>query len=282
MTEDLKSDVEPLAGELVVTPGLSLDVWKSSDSTFVPALKTGMTLEQRRSAVREVLRGACHASDRLNFVAAEMLYEAGENGYFRTWTYEDEDGETKTYTKLEDFALREMNMKPRKVWYLVDIYKRLIVELKIPIERVRDLEWSKAKEITKIITEDNWEEILDRIRHMTVREVAKWARERRGGALPAPEKKEDEDKRRSFIFKVDEEDASHIELALEIAEGMSGDKDKGALLQFICADFVSGSGGKDLAAGLLKLDIAMKALEKAFDVKLQIAEAGAKYEKVGA
>jgi len=271
------------AGELILARGVGMDIWRDTASTFVPILKADMPLEQRREAVRQVIDQSQQIDDRLNLVAGEMLYEVSVNEYWRGWEFVDADGNEREYKNFEEYCVEEANMQKRKAYYLISIYRVFCVDLEIPVDVLRDLEWAKAKELAKgktpVINQDNWEELLEKIKGMSVRQVKEMVKAMRGGdTAPSP----DREKFNRLTFNVNDEQLKVVNDALELAGTMSDSDKPGWLLELICADFAASSAGVGKEAGLIKLDIAKRNLERAFGVKLDIVDVDSeRYAGVG-
>lgn len=275
-------------GAMIVSRGIGIDVWKDVDSVFVPLLKKSMTDEERRTAVREVVRRVGAVDDKLNLVAGEMLFEVHSNEYWRDWiTVDEESGEERPFKSFSEWCETEANMRERKAYYLLSIYRVFCVELDIPLSVLRDLEWPKASLLAAgrppIITADNWEELLTKIKTMTAPQVREMVRLMRGGASvssaatggreaepPARATGDDLSIRRTFVLT--KEQALTVDESLRLAGSMAASDKPGWLLELICADFLASSAGAGPKGALIKLDMARRCLERAFGVRMEIVE----------
>jgi hypothetical protein len=258
--------------ELVVVSGVGADIWK--ESAFVPALRSDMSLAERKESCRELLRTAAKADDYLNLVSGEMLYEVNENAYWKDWTLKDElTGEERPYATFEEYADIELGLKRRKAYYLTKIYKRFVVELEVDREHLKDLQWSKAKIVEPLCTKENVLEILDKIKTMSKTAVEDYAKslkagEEGGDATTTTEAATEEFK--IMKFKLAPTQYENVETALKIAGQLSGSDKEGNQLDMICSDFVAGNAGTGLQGALTNLNNSIQNLERAYGVKLNI------------
>lgn len=264
--------VDPLSTDLVEVEGITLDLWKNSDSTFVPVLKKDMPLAQRTEAVREVTKQVTHMGDRLHAVLGEMLYEISKNKYWEDWTFTDELGDTRKFKSFEEYLESECEVSRRTAFYYISVYEKFVIELGIPAERMRDLEWSKAKEVTDIIDLDNWDDVLKKIGTMSVKAVRDYVRETKGISSPSSSTPEPDTFKR-ISFKLAPSQYENVEKALGIAESMTGSEKSGNQLDLICTGFVAEAPGMGLGSSLVKLDQIITSIERAFAVKLELTEA---------
>lgn len=286
MSETVIAEATPVAESDItpyIAPGIGADLWKGSESTFVPVLAKDMPLAQRTQAVRDVLKQSMQIDDKLNLVQGELLYEASKNGYWKAWTYEDSDsGEFKNFETFEEYCEVELDMKRRKAFYLISIYQKFVVELGLPAEVLRELEWSKAKELTTIITDENWKGMLDKTKAMSVRKVKEMVDEMKGASkaptAPATGTRAEAEPSSAMVsrtFRLHPEQAANVDNALKLAGSMTASEKDGHNLDLICSDFLSGSTESGLDGALTKLEIGIGNIERAFGVKLTVASVDA-------
>ncbi len=247
---------------------IAVEIWDGAESTFVPALKKGLTVAQRKDAVRNVLQTSNTMSDRLPLINGEMLYEVHEGRYWDAWTYR-EDGKDHEYANFDDYVERELDMKRRKAYYLLDIYKKFVVELKLPVEILRDLSWTKSKEIVKVIDEKNWKTLIPKLHTMTTNEVRDMVKtmQGKGGAKTAAEEKFDR-----MIFALAPDQHNNVQDALRVAQSLTGSQQAGNNLDMIAIDFIAGKIGEGAEGALGKLDIIIKSIERAFSCTLKVEQ----------
>jgi len=253
------------SSELVTVEGVTLDIWKDSDSTFVPALKKDMLPADRMSAVREVTRQVTHMKDRLHAVMGEMLYEISVNKYWKDWDFRS----------FEEYLESECEVSRRTAFYYISVYRTFVIELGIPADEMRELEWSKAKEIVSLVDKDNWKDLLDLVATMSVAEVKDYVAKTRKSDSSKPPRVEDDSVSKRMNFRLADSQYENIERALEIAKSMSGSDKAGNQLDLICTTFISESPGVGVESGIITLDQCIKSLERTFAVKLELAEVDA-------
>ena len=266
---DKKAADEAAAAIPIVVTGKALDVWTDAAATFVPALRADMSPEERRQAVRDVAIKATTMDDRLNLVLGELLYEAAENGYYKEWINQETG---KNFTTFEEYVEGELNIKKSKAHYLKKIYRVFVVDLDLPTDILRDIEWSKAKELTEVVTKDNAAELLAKCRTMTVKQVKEMVSQLLGKPSPSPSSvtaPDDTNIRMPFVLAP--EQAENVKAALKVAESMTGSDKSGNNLDLICTDFLAGAGGGGLAGVMASLDRNVQSLERAYGIKLEVA-----------
>lgn len=294
---------EVVKPEVSLVKGTTLDLWKEGDSIFTDVLSADMKLEERQLAVRDVLQKAQIVGDRLYLIQGEMLYEVMKNAYWVSWKFLDEDnGKKRAYNSFDEFALLECGMKKSKARHLVDIYEKFVVNLKLPVKVLRDLEWTKARELLNFITKDNWKEHVDKIKSMSVRQVKVYVLDMKGkGGIRKGSKGELEDdfeddfnevgeesteikkskSRKSgatneifeeITFSLSLEQLEMVNLALNLAGRISRSESRGNQLHLVCTDFVTTAGKGSDDDTLIRLDVILKHLEQTFGVKLVVAD----------
>lgn len=256
-----------------VVSGKGIEVWTDAASTFVPTLKQDLTPAQRQEAVREVMQQSVKIDDRLNLVHGEMLYEVAENGYYKDWV-NPETGNN--YSTFEEYTETELSMKKSKAHYLKKIYRVFVVELDLPLDDLRSLEWSKAKELTEVITKKNAKELLDKISGMSVKDVKELVGAMKGkpsataaatSSAVAPAAKEEKIR---IPFVCAPEQADNITAALKIAQSMTGSDVPSNNLDLICTDFQAGAAGGGLSGVASSLDRIVGDIERAYGVTIKV------------
>lgn len=244
--------------ELILTKGTGLEVWQETNTVFTN-LQTGMSPVERRDTVRQVMATAINVDDRLNLVSGELLYEVIQNKYWKDWDFKS----------FADYCEAELNMRERKAKYLISIYDKFVIELDLPKDILLDLQWSKAKELVSVITEDNWPDLLDGLNEMTVREVKEKVRLLKGKSAP---KDADDDITERLTFNLSKEQADNIRAALAQAGSMSGSDKTGNQLDLICSDFLAGAAGEGLSGAIERLDHHLNALGRVYGVKIKVED----------
>mgnify|MGYP003627560996 CR=1 FL=1 len=245
--------------DLIVSTGRGLEVWKETNTVFTN-LQEGLAPEDRKSQVRQTMAAAIGIDDRLNLVSGELLYEVAMNEYWRDWDFDT----------FAEYCESELNMRDRKAKYLISIYKKFVIELNLPKEILLDLQWSKAKELISVITEDNWPDLISDLNEMSVKEVKYMVKEMKGGDKLEDSSTSSEDITERVVFNLSKEQAENISTALQLAGTMCGSDKTGNQLDLICSDFLASSAGEGLSGAIDKLDFHIKSLSRTFGVEIKI------------
>jgi hypothetical protein len=244
--------------DLIVSTGRGLEVWEETNTVFTN-LQDGLSPEERKAQVRKTMAAAIGIDDRLNLVAGELLYEVAQNEYWKDWEFES----------FADYCEAELNMRDRKAKYLISIYDKFVIKLNLPKEILLDLQWSKAKELVSVITEDNWVGLIDGLNTMTVKDVKFMVKEMKG--VPRIKDGSDsEDITERVVFNLSKEQAENISTALGLAGTMVGSDKTGNQLDLICSDFLASSAGEGLSGAIDKLDFHIKSLSRTFGVEIKV------------
>jgi len=136
---------------------------------------------------------------------------------------------------FDEFLEKRFPESRRKAYYLMAIHENLT---KIPKQQLKEMGWSKAAEMVKVVRRDG--ERFD---------YATWLH--RASKLPKEEFKREVEKHLTgketeswelIYFKLYKSQLPVIEQALETAGLMLGsDKSRGYMLEMICADFLAGA-----------------------------------------
>jgi hypothetical protein len=247
----------------------SIENWTDVASTFVPVLKKDMPVEERRNVLRDVAKRAGEMEDSIHAVQGEVLYEISKNAYWREWDYIDDEGNRKEFNTFDEYLSEEVEISRRTAYYEIAVYQRLVIEIGIPADKMRGLEWSKAKEILPVIDDKNWEQLLDDVGGMRVREVKEHVRKLKGSVSPGGSGPATADFER-MNFMLTEDQADNVRHALRIAgEEASSDK-TGHQLDLMATAYIAEAIGEGAEAGMMRLDAAKQALERAFGVTLEV------------
>lgn len=167
------------------------------------------------------------------------------------------------YGSFREYVEGEHGMQYRRAVYWTDIYNRL-VEAKVPWSKVKDIGWTKLKEIASVLTTENvdeWVEIAKGQTTLQLIETVKSAKNKNNA--PAQLEGGEAKTVTTKTFKVHEGQKATIELALEKAREASNTTVDTVALENICLDYL---GGQTLAQRLSSagLEKALEALDKAF------------------
>lgn len=263
--------------ELVEVKGVTLDLWKDTDTTFIPDIKKGMSPALRAEKLREVAKKSTHLEDRLHAVMGESLYEINKNECWKEWTYSQPVASSKSGEVLEDIKYKsfreyveiELDVTPRTAYYYIEVYEKFVMELGISPATLRGLDWSKAKVLCPIVDKSNYKDILKDTKDLSVRATREYVSKKKG------KKKTSKSGSGTFSrmsFNLTDEQTTNIQDALAIAGAMTDSEKTGHQLDMICTSFVADSAGSDVSSSLIKLDQCIKSLERTFAVKIEIIE----------
>jgi hypothetical protein len=257
---------------------------EAGGSGLVPTLNSSMSVADRMAAVRQIARVGINANDKLDLMVGEALYEATENSYWKSYEFVDNTGTTRNFKNVEEYFDVELGIGKRKGYYLIQIYKTFVVDLALPKDVLKDLEWSKVKELTKVINSSNWQDLLATIKDMTVKQVIDYVKSlKSGGTAPAttaapadstaPAPVEDDKvKTITFSFRLHPAQAENLKKALELAQKMTGSDSNNNLIDLICTDFQAAAVGMTDESGAMyeKLDFQIRNIERVYGVKLEV------------
>lgn len=238
--------------------------------TYSTDLPTGQTVEDSRK-VTELLakQDALDAAkalitqvDEAYFTLGGVLAHIYNEGIYKTIS---ED-----YSGKRGFALytsKELNVDYRKAMYLIDIYTtfRRVGADETQLGRIG---WSKAKELTRFATVDNFDLLLDAAASMTRDELIPHLRSNYVDAETGEPVEQIEQQRRQFVLTGDQ--IRNVDMALSAAKAnMETDSDAVAL-DAICTEWLT-----LYAHSEMRLDDYLRFVESKFGVRLVPASATA-------
>ena len=253
-------------------------------SGIAPDLDTADAGE-RSGMLRDVLKRTLEIPYQLEVFQGELLYEVTRHKHWRDWEVADAEFEEKRrYNSFEEYVETELGFKRRKAYDLIDIYRTFIVDLELPVDRLKQISWSKARLVTKVVNNDNVEDVLKEIEDMTVREVKSMVAKKRADdpTMRGTTYSDEEDFVRITLMLAPAQ-AENLHHALETASKISGSEKPSNNIDLICTDFLSSTAATGVEGALIKLDSAKTAIERAFGVKLEIKDMDEeRFEKIEA
>lgn len=265
MTE-VSDVVEVGGGAPVVVDGVGVSLVVSG---FTRQLSKDMPIEERRGAIRQILRDSVKMPGKMDVLVGETLYEVHKNKYWKEYEFSDPTGEIRPYASFDEYVEVEVGLKKRKAYYLTSIYEKFAVELGLAPEILRTLDWSKAILLLKVITPDNWSDLLAKTADMTAEQVKALVRSMLG-TTSSGDSGDGEDVFDKITFRLSLPQAENVRKALEIAAGMCGSEKGGHQLDLICTAFIADAAGSGLRGGLVQLGQVKQAIERAFAVTIDI------------
>lgn len=179
--------------------------------------------------LRERLYVSKKAIDSEFFVLAGLLTRAFDLGAHKDWGYQT----WKEYVEVE------LGMSVRKAQYLMQLWQWFALKIKDPSvrQKVKEIGWTKAKELVGICNEDNVDEWVEIAAQSSVKDLAEKVKD------AFSDSKRDildkEEPRRSFSVVLVGEQWENVQRAMTIAEEVTGSNKKGHLLDLIATDFVT-------------------------------------------
>lgn len=170
------------------------------------------------------------------------------------------------YRSMKDYLLTEVDYSERKAHYLSQIFDKFQTELQI-LNEVKDVGWSKLKEVVDVVTKSNWEEWYQLALELSTKELKAKVKEEKIKlgliAAPSPEDlKTEQTKRVTFALFPDQE--STVNKALDTAREMTESDNKSELISLICTDFLAGNAN---ASGDSTYDI-LSRLENTLGIRI--------------
>jgi hypothetical protein len=209
--------------------------------------------QERIQEVRIRLRTLKEQAEEIYVETAELMYEVQMGEYYLLW---DNQTTGERYKSFEEYCEEEFRCKIRKAQYLVKIHDVLVMGYKIPADELRELGWSKAKELasTDLLTSENAMEWVDRAKDLSWRKLVQVIEQeenaRDGIEEEEPEEDEEEggdeeeEKMSSLSFKLYQEQKENVLVAIELAKKLIGSDKKGHLLDSICSEYIAANSHK--------------------------------------
>lgn len=216
------------------------------------------------TAVRGRLAEVKETIDKSYLEMGKLLYQTMHRKLYLDWGYDS----------FKAYCDGELRFKERKAKYLASIWKTVKVNLGLPDDKVEGIEWTKLQEATKVMDEDNAEDLLEEVRDMTyeqvknkVREVqAEKAREERLQSGSNDDGDEDVvEKLERFSIQLFEGQKATVEDAIACAERVTGSDKRCHLLATVALEYLSHhlEGDRDARLGTM-----IDRLERAFNTTL--------------
>jgi len=227
----------------------------------------------RPTAVRDTLTKLRHLKDLTNVALGQLLWEVRENRYYENWTYE-EDGEVKHFKSVDQYAFIEHNYDRTSTTTFIRVYETFILNLGISEERINQIGWGKLKMLLPRVDEENVEEWLTTAEGNTqtdLREIIDdYEYENETNVETSTEQVETVDAvwvKHKFALTSSQSDI--LETAFKKIEEVEGLTNDGSKLEYLCATYLTSA---NIESGEASLADNMKLVERAFGVKLQIAQ----------
>jgi len=165
-----------------------------------------------------------------------ILSLVSSNGWWKT--------EDNKYETFRAYIEQEHGLEYRKATYWIAIYNAL-AKSDVPWEKIKTVGWTKLKEIAKVLTVENvddWVGKAEKVNTLTLHAMVK--KETEGGSSDDGTPVETE-KVTTKTFKVHAGQKEVIEAAIKKAKETSGTEVDTMALEYICQDFLGGSGAQN-------------------------------------
>jgi len=210
-----------------------------------------MTAPEKQNLREEVI-AARDAVENGYWALSQKLHQVYDMSLFVEWGYED----------WPSYVEGELDLNIRSVQYMVSIadhFGKMDSEIQ---EWVKSIGWSKAKELVKRVTPENWTEWKSKISGKTVRQIQDMLKADKVDADSSTEKADDDnaEKPQRVSFSLFAEQATTVQQALEQCKSDANTDKDGNAITLICQDFLS-QGDVSLASRL-------ETIEKTFGIKL--------------
>ena len=171
-----------------------------------------------------------------DFQAGGVLAVIHSNSYWKE--YYDTSG--KPFTSFKDFLMDSYAMKYRKATYYIDIYTSL-VNCAVKYNDVKDIGWSKLKEIARVMVNETADEWIQRARDMSVVQLIAFIVNWKAVFFPISDADMTEVKTTTAMnFKVYPDQKETIRIALDKAKSEAGTEFDAVALEAICLNYISG------------------------------------------
>lgn len=221
----------------------------------------GLPAEHRSSTLLNFVDQVKTLKNCSNIVLAKVLYEINESEYFTEWTYK-EDGLTKNYSSINDFARVTFDYSSSTTQSFLRIHKKFSVDLSVPDERLSELPWGNLKIVCPHVNSENVEYVL-KLCEGKQKEVKEWASQ-----FASPE----QDKPPRYSFTCSPEQAEMFDTALDIARELYSEEtgeppaNDTAVWEYLVTKFLQ------IEPRPLSLSDHLVILESRFDVRLGLVE----------
>lgn len=137
---------------------------------------------------------------------------------------------------FQHYIEQELGVKYRKARYLISIYE-CFSKLGLDEQRLSAMGWSKAKELVRVVTKDNFEALADFAQSHSRRELIEHLRANYMESNVDTRSASARPKKTKLVLSLHNDQATTVTRALEAAKQQAGTDDLNAALEFICAEY---------------------------------------------
>ncbi len=192
------------------------------------------------SGMRQQVLDARRRTEESYWEFSVLLHEVYQDSMYVAWGYQS----------WVEYVESELDIQKRKAQYLVAI-QEWFGKMKPGVQKwVRELGWTKAKELVGVVTNDNateWKAKLAGKSYKEVMDVLRGPSDDPGSLADDSDDSNDADTERSVkkSFTLFPDQSSNVELALTKAKQIAQSDKDGHALDMICVDFLSTNAGID-------------------------------------
>lgn len=205
---------------------------------------------KRQEIVRDQILKFKDQIDESYLDISKLLTEAYHSNFTEEWGF----------ANFEEYCNKELDWKYRKARYLIDIYDK-VKSLQLDEKRVRQLGWSKMKDLAAVLTAKNAKTWLDKAEKMTSREVTE--------AVKVSRRKDTSNTEVPMVTTVkltmSESEANIIMEAIAEAKKMTESENDVVALEMICQDWMAEKGA---TPGRSSIDDVIGYIETVYGVKV--------------
>lgn len=220
----------------------------------------GLPAENRSETLKGFVEQVKNLKNCSNLVLAKVLYEIEKESFYKEWTY-SEDGATKTFNSINDFARVTFDYSTSTTQSFIRIHQRYAVDLQVPDDRLAELPWGNLRICCPHVTEGNLEMVL-KLCQGKQKDVKAWA----------DQFSQVKDKPPKYSFTCSLDQAEIFDTALDVAReayaaelGVPADGDT-PIWEYIVSKFLQ------IELRPMTLVDHLTLLESRFDVKLGLVE----------
>lgn len=192
----------------------------------------GLEKEAALGLVNELIEGSSYN----NFKLGGVLSRIQEEGWWEGGSYET----------FRDFTENVYGIKYRKAMYLIEIYNAL-VESGVPWDSVKEMGWTKLREVAGLLTKENMDEWAERAKSMSTIQLIEYVKQYKAdqaGKKESSDEGEDVKTVSTMTFKVHADQKETIRHALDKAREDNKTEFDAVALEYICMQYLEGGLGK--------------------------------------
>jgi len=197
--------------------------------------------------------------DNTYFTLGGVLHHIYAEGVFKVAGYDGKRG-------FADYVSKELGIQYRKAMYLIDIYVAFR-NLGVDEVQLAAIGWSKAKELTKVATPDNIDQLMEMAATSTREEIQTFIQRETVGAGDATTGTRVS--KTKLQFSLFEDQAATVTRALTAAGQALGNEDQNQALESICAEYLQTNESVETT-----LEDAIRFVEAKYGVTLELSLPG--------